>query len=153
MISYAQVTTTRPADTTAYAAGDLVANSVTAGSVVPLTVTAGISSPCWLRGITLRHSQASVTNSNFRVWLMNASPTVTNGDNAIIAGTFLATVLNEPLVVDVETLLTGGGAIGTSLFDAGMLRIVPTMYALIEARAAYTPASAEVFTLDVWGSQ
>jgi hypothetical protein len=28
---------TRPADTNAYAAGDLVANSVTAGSVIPMT--------------------------------------------------------------------------------------------------------------------
>ena len=152
MINYAQASFTRPADTTPYQATDLVANSTTAGSVVPLPLVANVSNPFWLRGLTLRHSQASVANSNFRVWLMNASPTVTNGDNGAIAGPFLATVLNEPILIDVEALLTGGGAIGTSLFDAGMLRVLPSMYALIEARAAYTPASGEVFTLDAWGS-
>ena len=36
-------TLTRPADTTAYASGDLVANSTTAGSVTPLTFNAGAS--------------------------------------------------------------------------------------------------------------
>ena len=36
-ISIATASFTRPADTTAYASGDLVANSTTAGSVIPMT--------------------------------------------------------------------------------------------------------------------
>ena len=143
---------TLPAGTPTYAIGDLVANSATAGSVVPLIIAADPGTQAfWLRKLTLRHSQASVTNSNFRLWGMNASPTVTNGDDGALAGTFLATVLFEPILVDVEALLTGGGAIGSSLFDAGLLRIPKTSYWLIEARAAYTRAAAEVFTLELEG--
>jgi hypothetical protein len=43
------VSFTRPADATAYASGDIVANSVTAGSVVPLNfpnVSNGIGQGC-----------------------------------------------------------------------------------------------------------
>lgn len=141
---------TRPADTTAYAAGDLVANSTTAGSVTPLTFTfSEIAAPMWLRSVTLRKSQASITNANFRLWFLSASPTVTNGDNGAIAGSFLSTVLFEPVLLDATTLLTGGGAIGTSMFDDGMLPLVAPVYVLIEAMAAYTPANAETFSVDV----
>jgi hypothetical protein len=39
LINTVSATFTRPSDTTAYASGDLVANSTTAGSVTPLTLT------------------------------------------------------------------------------------------------------------------
>ncbi len=142
---------TRPADTTAYAAGDLVANNTTAGSVVPLTFNfkeAG-GLPIWLRSVTMRKTQASVTNANFRLWFLSASPTVTNGDNGAIAGAFLSSVLFEPVLLDATALLTGGGAIGSSVFDAEMLQLRAPCYMLVEAMAAYTPASGEVFTLEV----
>lgn len=141
---------TRPSDTTAYAAGDLIANSTTAGSVTPLTFnfSEGVG-PLWLRSVTLRKSQATITNANFRLWFLSASPTVTNGDNGAIAGSFLSTVLFEPILLDATTLLTGGGAIGSALFDDGMLPLTAPCYVLIEAMAAYTPASAETFSVDV----
>jgi len=141
---------TRPADTTAYAAGDLIANSTTAGSVTPLTFSfsEGIG-PLWLRSVTLRKSQASFANANFRLWFLNASPTVTNGDNGAIAGAFLSTVLFEPILLDTMTVLTSGGAIGTSMFDDGMLPITAPVYVLIEVLAAYAPANAETFSVDV----
>jgi hypothetical protein len=141
---------TRPADTTAYAAGDLIANSTTAGSVTPLTFRfdEGIG-PLFLRSVTLRKSQASSANANFRLWFMNASPTLTNGDNGAIAGAFLSTVLFEPILLDTTTVLTSGGAIGTSMFDDGMLPLTAPVYVLIEAMAAYSPANAETFSVDV----
>lgn len=145
-------TVTRPADTTQYAAGDLVANSTTAGSVTPVTLSfAQSGKPVWLRRLALTHSKVTVTLSSFRVWLLNASPTVTNGDNGAIAGTFLSTVI-AVVDVDVDVLLTGGGAWGSSLFDEGLILLPDTTYALIEATAAYTPASAEVFTLTALGT-
>ncbi len=143
-------TITRPGDTTAYAAGDLVANSTTAGSVTPLSFDFGSADPLWVRSVKISKTQASISNASFRLWLLSASPTVTNGDNGAIAGAFMSTVLCEPIAVDVFALLTGGGAIGQSLFDPGLLRIPGgTIYALLEAMAAYAPANGEVFTIEV----
>lgn len=142
---------TRPSDTTPYAAGDLIANSTTAGAVSALIFNFSEASggPLWLRSATLRKTQASITNANFRLWFLSAAPTVTNGDNGAIAGAFLSTVLFEPILLDATVLLTGDGAIGSSVFEDGMLPLVAPFYVLIEAMAAYTPASGEIFTLDV----
>jgi hypothetical protein len=105
----------------------------------------------WLTKLTLRKSKADITNASFRVWFLSATPTVTNGDNGAIAGDFLSTVLFEPVQVDVYALLTGGGAVGTSIFDSGLLRLPKVCYALLEVLGAYTPASEEVFTFDLQG--
>ena len=65
---------TRPNDTTAYASGDLVANSTTAGSVVPLQIDLGNVAAVG-HGITritrarLTKSGTSPTNANFRIHL------------------------------------------------------------------------------------
>lgn len=153
IIRTASGTVTRPSNTNVYAAGDLVANSVTAGSVTPVTLAfeQAQGSNLWLRNLTIRKTKADITNANFRVWFLSDVPTVSNGDNGVIAGAFMSTVLFEPVLVDATTLLTSGGAIGSSIFDAGLLKLPLTSYALIEARAAYTPASGEVFTLEVTG--
>src|SRR6185503_21341848 len=78
---------TRPGDTTAYASGDLVANSVTAGSVVPLAFTNIGNGPyrtVQIRRVRISKSTTGVTNAQFRVHLFNALPAVTSGDNAAI---------------------------------------------------------------------
>ena len=146
---------TRPANTTPYVATDLVANSATAGSVVPITLTfepqAGKPQPLWLRRLMLTHTKATVTASSFRVWLLDTSPTMTNGDNGTLAGPALSTVLGVH-EVDVDILVTGAGAWGAATFDVGLHLIPSTCYALIEANDGYTPASEEVFTLTVTGT-
>lgn len=143
---------TRPANTTAYAATDLVANSTIAGSVLPEVVNDPRVQPNgtyfnWLRRVILKHSQASVTNSSFAIWLMNAVPSVTNGDNSVIAGPTLAQII-DIVPIDVDRLVTGAGAIGQAYYDTGLIRLPSSFYFLIEATAAYTPASAEVFTVE-----
>lgn len=151
--SKASATITRPANTTAYAAGDLIANNATAGSVVPVTFNfASPSQNLFLRQLTLKKSQASISNGNFRLWFLSTSPTVTNGDNGVLAGDFLSTALFEPVLVDTTALLTGGGAIGSAIFDNGMLPLPNTCYALLEAMAAYAPTSGEIFTLEATGT-
>lgn len=143
---------TRPANTTAYAATDLVANSTVAGNVVPKV----INDPRvpqngqhynWLRRVILKHSQASVTNSSFKIWLLNAQPAITNGDNSVIAGPTLAQII-DIVPLDVDCLVTGAGAIGQAYYDQGLIRLPSSFYFLIEATAAYTPASGEVFTAE-----
>lgn len=155
---------TRPADTTAYAAGDLVANSTTAGSVVMLSWTIPERTQFWLRRIKIAKTNASVTNANFRLWLTTTSSvTFTNGDNgalSISASSLAATDVFGPFELDVDMSLTGSGAVGASTFDEGLHAIYAaswangkgTLYGFLEARGAYTPGNAEVFTVSLRGN-
>lgn len=145
---------TRPADTTAYASGDLVANSVTAGSVVPITVAAGrvVNGTGMVRRVRLKKSGAVLTNAQFRVHLYKDTPTVTNGDNMA----WLSTESNYLGACDVTMdQAFSNAAKGIGVPNAGSdinfdcSSGTANIFALIEARAAYTPASAEVFTLAV----
>lgn len=143
---------TRPNDTTAYASGDLVANSTTAGSVVPITVTASLAADgkVLIPRVRLKKSGAVLTNASFRVHLYKASPTCTNGDN----GAWLTTESTYIGAFDVTMdRAFSDAAKGTGVPLAGpfvtaeMASGTMTIFALIEARAAYTPAAQEVFTL------
>jgi hypothetical protein len=137
---------TRPSDTTAYASGDLVANSTTAGSVVALTLNAGSAGgmPCRVRRVRLYADKADATNFTFRVHLFNVlAITCANGDNGAFSVNKAANYLGQ---VDIATgQLFTDGAMGAATCD--ITSAAGTLYALIEARAAYTPASASVFTL------
>lgn len=144
---------TRPADTTAYASGDLVANSTTAGSVTPLAFklgnTFGIGSFRTTRA-RISKTGTSATNANFRLHLYQASPTPANGDNAAWSTDNAANWLGN---IDVTTMLAftdgctgfGSPAAGSEMY----LRLASgtTVYGLLEAKAAYTPISGEVFTV------
>lgn len=146
-------TFTRPADTTAYASGDLVANSTTAGSVVPLTFNLGNTFPqnqFRLTRVRIYKTGTSAANASFRLHLYEASPTVTNGDNgAWLSNKFSGWLGN----VDVTSMLAfSDGCAGTGSAVAGSELLVRAttsgpLYGLLEARAAYTPASAEAFTV------
>lgn len=142
---------TRPADTTAYTSGDLVANSTTAGSVVPLSFADAVRAEggvSRIERVRLRKSGTSLTNASFRVHLYSASPTVTNGDN----GAFLTPISDYIGAFDVimdRAFSNGAGGAGVPINGPAATFTVPSgtsLFALIEARANYTPANAEVFT-------
>lgn len=144
----------RPADTTAYAVGDLVANSATAGSVVPLQLPAARKNGGTGR-ITrarLTKSSPSLTNALFRVHLFRTAPGVTVGDNGALAGAMSGALAYLGAVdVTMDQAFTDG-AKGFASPNEGFLSFEAAagsqaLYALIEARGAYTPASAETFTL------
>jgi hypothetical protein len=148
---------TRPSDTTAYASGDLIANSTTAGSVVPLSWAFPSNAPSLISAIRLTISTALVTNATFRLHLLNAIPTFTAaGDNSAF-GTVVATGYDK-LIASYEgtlSMLTADGAAGLLVPVDGMVIPVlkkPTaavstlLYGALEARAAYVPASASVWT-------
>lgn len=142
---------TRPADTTAYASGDTVANSTTAGSVTPLTLTAArvAAGTFMVHRLKLHKSGTSVTNAAFRVHLFKASPTSASGDNAAVSMTGVANYLGYVDVV-VDQAFTDGAAGFSSLAMSDTIVALASgqsLYALLEARAAYTPISAEVMTL------
>jgi hypothetical protein len=151
---------TRPADTTAYASGDLVANSTTAGSVSPLSLTvAPVNNGTGvIRRVWLQKSGTSLTNASFRVHLYAQSTAITcaNGDNSAWSTNSVAGYIGS-YDVTMDRAFTDGAkgfglpSIGQELFFAAP-NGTRAILALLEARAAYTPASAEVFTLtaEVW---
>ncbi len=152
-ISNPSASFTRPNNTTAYASGNLVANSTTAGSVVPMSLSLGNSSGVGSFRLTrarLIKSGTTATNANFRVHLYQASPTAANGDGGAWSTSNAADWLGN---IDVTSMLAfTDGCCGTGSFPAGSegylkLSAGKTIYALLEAKAAYTPVANEVFTL------
>ncbi len=146
-------TMTRPANTTAYAAGDLVANDTTVGNVVPLIFprsrlrgrTSG-----QVTGASIHKSAASVTNANFRLHLFNQAKTLTNGDNGALVFSNLAGYVGA---IDIDTEATpttaGGGAYKHSAAVALAFAATGNLYGYLEALEAYTPASGETFAVTV----
>lgn len=151
-MSTAPASFTRPADTTAYASGDLVANSTTAGSVSPLTLITGnniTGGDQQVRRVRLRKTGTGVTNAAFRVHLYSSAPTVANGDNGAWSSTPAASWLGS-LDVTIDKAFTDGAAgVGAPAVGSEIaFSSAGSLYALVEARGAYTPASAEVFTVE-----
>ena len=144
---------TRPANTTAYAAGQLVANSTTAGSVVPMAFTLGNSfGPGQFRMMRYRlvKSSTSVANATFRLHLYEAQPAVANGDG----GTWLSSLAAHWLGnMDVSAMYAfSDGAAGTGADPAGAEAFIKmyqgkVIYGLLMALGACTPASGETFTV------
>lgn len=146
---------TRPADTTAYASGDLVANNTAAGSVVPLSwanLPRSSGGAVQVRRARVKKTNTGVTNAQFRLHLYGASPTVTNGDN----GAWLSTQSTYLGSIDVtidKAFSDAAEGCGVPQSNTGTeINIVcsaTTIYGLLEARAAYTPGSAETFTVEL----
>jgi len=145
---------TRPNDTTAYAAGDLVANATAAGAVAPLRIDLGNVAAVG-HGITritrarLTKSGTAPTNASFRIHLYEAAPVAQNGDNGAWSTDSAASWLGS---IDVTSMLAfTDGCTGTGSATAGsemFLRLASgAIFALIEAKAAYAPAANETFTL------
>lgn len=146
-------TFTRPANTTPYASGQLVANNTTAGSVVALSwaTAARIATGNFrVTRVRMALSSKSITNTSFRVHLFQALSTVANGDGATFTPSTLA---NEFCELDVTIGLAGSdvsqgyGAPNQGVACDVSLPAGTTLYGFVEARAAYTPASGETITV------
>lgn len=147
---------TRPADTTAYTSGDLVANNVTPGSVVPMSFTAArlaAGSFC-VRRAKLKKSTNVTTAASFRLHLYTASPTCANGDNGAWSTTesgYMGSIdldasgTNGRVFTDPAVVVQGVPGVGSEQNFA--LASGQTVFGLLEARGAYTPGNAEVFTV------
>jgi hypothetical protein len=149
---------TRPADTSAYAVGDLIANSTTAASVVPMALAvARINGGTGIiRKLRLKTNDAAWKNAVVRVHLFELSPTVTVGDNGVFnaAETLACTessyigyadvTLGKQFSDSVKGFAMPGEGVEWTFVAAAASQNV---YALLEARTALTPASAALFTL------
>jgi hypothetical protein len=157
LISAPSANFTRPADTTQYAVGDLIANSTTAGSVVPLSwIPFPVRAGGWITGARLRIDKSDVTSAQFRLHIYSATPTfVTAGDNSAFS-TVVATGYAAWLASYDATLVAidVAGVSGIMVPTEGLvppLSIIQgaTIYGLLEARATYTPKSTSVLTVEL----
>lgn len=148
----AAYTFTRPSDTTAYADTDLVANSTTAGSVTPMSWVLPYASTYAIKGLLLRKSSTTATNASFRLHLYSALPVPTNGDNGTWLTTQVANYVGNSGTVAMLGFSDGCGvnAIFSAPLVCGTLGTTRTIYGLLEAKAAYTPTSAETFSAQLF---
>lgn len=146
-------TFTRPADTTAYASGDLVANSTTAGSVAALTFTnvgriAGAGG--MIRRARIKKSGASVTTASFRLHLYSSAPTtIANGDNGAWQTDGAANYLGSLDITCDKAFSDGAVGNGIPTVGAEINFTSQTIYGLLEARGAYAPANGEAFDVSL----
>jgi hypothetical protein len=145
---------TRPANTTAYASGDIVANSATAEDVVPLQFgnadVGGVMRT--FRGARVRKSGTGANGNSWTLYLFRAPPDVSAGDNAALA------VANGR----VEFIGKMVGTTGEAWTDGTTHQLAPSpnaqipvitagiVYGLLQVNAAYAPASAETFTVQLF---
>lgn len=146
-------TFTRPADTTAYADNDLVANSTTAGDVDPLVFNVGRGGFKIVAARLSKSDASDVANATFTLHFFENSPTVANGDNGAISfdvAGYLGSISFATMVAgtdDAYAIAQQGMSIlpdGINGYTAGS-----NIYGLIQAEAAYGPASAETFTAHI----
>ena len=146
----------RPNDTTQYASGDLVANSTTAGSVTPLTFAdAALLSGRGGKsiGARLRKSGTSLTNAMFRLHIFGSAPTgFVAGDNGAFSCAGVANYVGAFDITCDRTFTDGVFGRGATPLSGSFLEYVcaaTSLFGVLEARAAYTPAAQEVFTLSL----
>jgi hypothetical protein len=143
----------RPADTDAYAVGDLIANATGAASVAALALAAGRinGGTGMIRRARLAVNDTAWAGAIVRVHFYKSSPTVANGDNGAWASSesdylgccdvSLDKSFSDPAVKGI-----GAPACGAEInfaCDSGSQNI----YALLEARSAVTPAAGAAFSL------
>ncbi len=146
---------TRPADTTAYASGDLVANHTTAGSVVAMSFTVArvAAGHVSIRKARLQKSTTTTTNAAFRLHLYRAAPTLVGGDNAAWSTTrsgYLGSIdfaSANALAFSDGVAINGLPVLGSEI--SVKLASGTTIVGLLEARAAYAPGNAEVFAVEL----
>lgn len=155
-------TMTRPADTTPYASGDLIANNTTAGSVVPLAF-ASLGTTVGIVGARIRKSGTALTNAQVRLHLFSVLPVAAVGDNAAFDSTGALGVADVAGYLGyIDMTFDIGGTAGAAArgipTSPATTRLVSTpasggLWGLLEARAAYTPASGETFDVSLQGSR
>jgi hypothetical protein len=145
---------TRPADTTAYAVGDVVSNSTSATTLMSFAIARVNAGTGYITGARIAISQKSVT-PRFRVHLFNTSNPTVAADNSPNKELFA----DESKVVgifDLPAIVTPTDATNSTISRAFDYTIrLPfkcaagsnLIYAYIETLDAYTPASAGTYTL------
>ena len=148
---------TRPSDTTAYAAGDVVGAAGAAGAVRRLASIGPVGGHLIINNVQLRMSGTAVPagmGAGFRVHFHNAAP-ADAADNSAFS-TAESERANYIGYIDVPTLeLIGGGFLSRNVTFCGLqcqLQSNDLWYELVtQSGNAFTPTSASVIALVVRG--
>lgn len=157
---------TRTSDGNAYAIGDQIASTVSAGSVTPLqfTVARAVGGTGRIIGAQLAVNSATAFGA-IRLHLFNTTPFAAAGfqaDNAAIALTYTAlktgsagTNPNYIGYIDFQSFTAmSSSALSNGVCDLTELPFAcaaasQVIFGLLEARAVFTPASAETFNVSL----
>jgi hypothetical protein len=148
---------TRPSDTTAYTAGDVVSNSTTATTPQPLASAVPSGQGGEVIAIRLVTDKKSVT-PKMRVHLYNASTITVAADNAAFKDLYID---NSKYLgsVDLPAMVTGADTTNSTQSRSQVTGIFHpirgaagsgTIYYVLETLDAFTPASGEKFTLTLY---
>lgn len=150
---------TRPANTTAYAANQLVCAASCAPLQVTLTLTPGATGTN--ARLLLLKSGSSLTNASFNIWLFKAAPTLPAGDQASYVGPYAADISSGAYLGEFSctSMANTNDAsaqaysectpVGQTWIPYQTLSGQTYVDALISTGGAYTPVSGETFTLVV----
>lgn len=149
----------RPANTTTYAANDLVANATSLEQVDAMYwPTSCVTGQGTISRVRVYKSSTTDVNAIFRLHIYEAEPTPSNGDNGAYA---IATARYH--IGSVECDMSGdahAGTVGLSkafsiqggiTFDiaGGATNPQRKLWGLLEAMSDYAPASEEVFIVEL----
>lgn len=148
----------RPANTTAYAIDDAISDNATAGSATNLELgSLAISNGGFLRldFVNLTSTNA-VAAPDIDLWLFSAAPSA-QGDNT--AFTLTDSEINDtcviPLVAGTDSFVTDSNW-ALQVRNINTIIKIPdnttTLYAQLQIKSVYTPASGETFNLKVIGT-
>lgn len=148
----------RPADTTTYAAGDVVADSTSTPTIIKFRSAAqGNGAPSIIQHAILVDSASVATKPDLELWLFDTTITMDN-DNAVFTPTdaellTLIGVIAFP-VADFKVGDATVGAGGNAICEARNLGIPfntaiadNDIYGVLVVRNAYVPVSGETFTV------
>lgn len=151
MLQTVKSTLTRPANTTAYAQNDLIADNTTAGNIVVPSLTIPRNG-MFLRRIRL-HTDKTSGMGSFEGFIefWTSAPTFTNGDNGAYAVATGAANWIGAVTTDAMTQVADGAYVAAAAPTAGtemLLRSGALYWTLKENDSTgFTPASGQTFTL------
>ena len=159
---------TRPADTTAYAANDLVGpttNAADASLATEILNAVSVDGDAFrIERVRLRKSSISLTNASFRIHIWRALPSFTGiGDNgaqgaltALVCASMDYHVDYIDVTMDRASSTASGYAQGVGIPAVGNGIVIrprtgTSFYVSVQALAAYTPVSGETFAISLEG--
>jgi hypothetical protein len=149
----------RPANTVAYAIGDLVGNDLSAVNVIPFQFPVGRAAGTLVQASRARllKSATNIVNAIFRLHLHQQYPQILAGDGALwltnTAGYFGSFTFDFTNATLARVFSDGAKIIAAP--DVGSNMIAETadestvIYGVLQVLAAYVPASGEIFTIEI----
>lgn len=143
---------TRPADTTAYASGDVISTSTAGGACFPIQLeVARLSGRTgMIRRIHVYSNDSAWANGVIRAHIYKSKPTYSNGDNAAWLTSdsgylgYAEVTLTQTFSDTVHGIAAPAQGSEINFEPSGRF-----IYAVLESRSAVTPAASKIYTVGV----